>query len=65
MTFWFILSFGERIMAMENHIIKDNFCHKKELHPKLDLVTTRFSELHNLVNKSQLPSYFIIYHYSI
>ena len=35
------------------------------VHAKLDLVTTRFSELHNLVNKSQFPSYFIIYHYSI
>ena len=38
------------------------------IHPKLDLVTTRFSELHDLGdlgNKIQLPSYFILYHYSI
>ena len=35
------------------------------IHPKLDLVTTRYSELHDLVNKPQLPSYFILYQYSI
>ena len=30
-----------------------------EVHPKLDLVTTRYSELHDLANKPQLP--FIFY----
>ena len=35
------------------------------VHPKLDLVTTWFSELYDLVNKTQLPSYFIVYQYSI
>ena len=38
---------------------------KNIVHPKLDLVTTRYSELHDLVNKNQLPSYFILYQYSI
>ena len=35
------------------------------IHPKLDLVTTRYSKLHDLVNKTQLPSFFILYQYSI
>ena len=29
------------------------------VHPKLDLVTTRYSELHDLVNKPQLPPYLV------
>ena len=36
-----------------------------DIHPKLDLVTTRYSELHDLMNKPQLPSYFMLYQYSI
>ena len=47
------------------HELYESDLETKYIHPKLDLVTTRFSELHDLVNKTQLPSYFIVYQYSI
>ena len=50
------------ITIFKKLVINENV---KPKYPKLDLVTTRFCELHDLVNKFQLPSYFIIYHYSI